>query len=680
MTLLRVTPMVVTALVFLLPAASAQDLELVWADEFDGTSLDLSKWTPQIGTGCPSLCGWGNNELQYYRFENTSVAGGFLRITAKEESFGGRSYTSARIRSLNLGDFRYGRFEMRAQMPIGQGLWPAFWMLPTNSPYGGWAATGEIDIMEYLGHDPDRVSGTLHYGGEFPDNVFSSNAFTLGSGTFHDDFHEFALEWEPCEMRWYVDGQLYATQTNWFSSAAPYPAPFDQPFHLLLNVAVGGNLPGPPDGSTSFPQEMVVDYVRVFQRTDFSACLDEFDNMDHIAPFSNGWFQFNGNVGGGGVGANTTDLPPIDGCRASLESGWGSGGAPGFVGGFGRLNPMDLSTATHFTMWINPDAGQHYTLEINLQDDDNGDNSIPGSPDGADDEFQYVCEISSAGPHAVSGGGWQRLTVPLDAFEDDPTFHFGGNGVFDPVPVSGGGNGQLINVVIAIVSESGADVTFRTDRWAFTRQTASISGRVWNDENSDGTDDAGEPGLADVTVTLFDLVLGQTIASVETAGDGSYDLDALLGALYEVRVDPTDVPAGLDPSGDPDGFGTPHVFATELLCDEFQTARSFGYGPNVVSVPGSAPPAQGLRTAPDPAAARAAIRFELAASASVELAIFDVVGRRVRVLRSGVTPAGPHEVAWNLRDGAGSRVGAGVYYTVLETPFGRDATRITVLD
>ena len=241
--------------------------ELVWADEFDGAAVDPGKWEFQTGTGTAYglPAGWGNNELQYYQEANATVAGGMLTITARRESVGGRSYTSARLRTLGRAAWSHGRFEMRARMPLGQGLWPAFWMLPTDTRYGGWAASGEI--MEYLGHEPERIHGTIHYGAPWPNNSFSGNTYDLpGGGRFDDDFHVFAVEWQRGQIRWYVDDVLYATQTEWFSTAAPYPAPFDVDFHLLLNLAVGGNFPGPPNDSTSFPQELVVDYVRVYQQ------------------------------------------------------------------------------------------------------------------------------------------------------------------------------------------------------------------------------------------------------------------------------------------------------------------------------------------------------------------------------------------------------------------------------
>jgi len=458
----RLARWVATAGFVLATPADAQ-YTLVWEDEFDGIALDPAKWEAQIGDGCPSLCGWGNNELQYYRAENATVADGLLTITAREEAFGGRDYTSARLRTLGLGDWTYGRFEMRARMPIGQGLWPAFWLLHSDTTYGIWPASGEIDIMEYLGQEPTEVFGTIHYGG--PDPVFASTGTQLAGGTFHDDFHTFAVEWDPTEIRWYVDGEQYACNSHWWSAGGPYPAPFDHDFHLILNLAVGGNLPGAPDGTTEFPQELVVDWVRVYQKPQAAITTLLFDGMDHADPFGNDWFVFSG-IGGGGIGATTSDVDPTIGCRAALESGWGGGA--GFIGGFGRTFPLDLTTPgmTHFTFWINPDADQRYTLEINLQDDDDGDDRIPPTPNGGDDEFQFEVEVGPEGP-VVAGGGWQEVSIPLVDFTDDDSFHYGGNGILDPEAVSAGGNGRLINVVFAIVSPEGGAQTFRTDRWAF---------------------------------------------------------------------------------------------------------------------------------------------------------------------------------------------------------------------
>ena len=236
--------------------------ELVWQDEFDGDAIDESKWSFEVNGK-----GGGNNELQYYTDfpENAFVEDGMLVIEAREEKHIGRNYTSARIRTVGKGDWKYGRFEIRAKMPEGQGLWPAIWMLPSIYKYGGWPSSGEIDIMELLGHEPAEVHGTLHYGG-LGNHQYTGTEYSLDQGDFTNEFHDFALEWEEGEIRWYVDGEHYQTQSNWNTKNSPFPAPFDQEFHLILNVAVGGNWPGSPDETTTFPQRMTVDFVRVYQR------------------------------------------------------------------------------------------------------------------------------------------------------------------------------------------------------------------------------------------------------------------------------------------------------------------------------------------------------------------------------------------------------------------------------
>lgn len=258
----------------------AQCYNLVWADEFNGSTLDATKWTYQTGAS-----GWGNNELQYYtdRTDNAYVSGGSLKIEAKSESYMGANYTSARIRSINQGDWTYGKMEASIKLPEGQGIWPAFWMMPTESVYGIWPASGEIDIMEYLGHQTDRVYATCHYGNTYLDKSSSGSTYVKPTGNYNDGaFHTFTVEWEPTQIRWYVDG----TQFHTFNAGdeSPYHFPFDQDFHFILNVAVGGNWPGNPDGTTMFPQIMEVDYVRVYQE------LDDIDINGEITvePTANG--------------------------------------------------------------------------------------------------------------------------------------------------------------------------------------------------------------------------------------------------------------------------------------------------------------------------------------------------------------------------------------------------------
>ncbi len=249
-------------------SVSAQNWQMVWSDEFDGDSLDSAKWSYQTGTGSDyGLTDWGNNELQYYREQNIAVSDGLLRVSAKKEFYGGKSYSSGRIRTINRGDWKYCKIEFRAKMPEGQGLWAAIWMLPTDEDYGGWAASGELDIMEYLGHEASTVHGTLHFGGGWPNNQSKGTSYQTDTWSFSSEFHDFAIVWEERKIRWYVDGKLYQTQGegDWYSSAAGFPAPFDRRFHLLINLAVGGNWPGSPNGNTEFPQDILVDYIRVYQ-------------------------------------------------------------------------------------------------------------------------------------------------------------------------------------------------------------------------------------------------------------------------------------------------------------------------------------------------------------------------------------------------------------------------------
>lgn len=243
---------------------------LAWSDEFDGpgVAVDSTKWSFDIGGN-----GWGNNELETYtsRTANSDLEGGSLVVKTLRETFTGpdnitRNYTSARLLTRNKFTQAYGRFEARIKIPYGQGIWPAFWMLGDNIDTAGWPNCGEIDIMENIGKEPSIVHGTFHGPGYSAANGVTA-AFTLPNGRkFSDDFHTFAVEWEPNVMRFYVDGLLYKTRT-------PADLPpgttwvFNHPFFIILNVAVGGGFPGNPDGTTVFPQTMQVDYVRVYQRT-----------------------------------------------------------------------------------------------------------------------------------------------------------------------------------------------------------------------------------------------------------------------------------------------------------------------------------------------------------------------------------------------------------------------------
>jgi beta-glucanase (GH16 family) len=237
---------------------------LTWSDEFDlpdGSPPDPENWNHSTGGD-----GWGNSELQTYtdHIENAYIENGMLVIQAIEEDYMGRHYTSARLNTMVWHEFQYGRIEVRARLPNTQGIWPAIWMMPSRANYGNWPASGEIDIMEMIGSEPFRAYGTLHYGN--PHEMQSDSYDLSGGATFDQDFHVFAIEWEENEIRWYVDDVLYHSASEWFTSTADYPAPFDLSFYLILNVAVGGTWPGNPDETSVFPQIMQIDYVRVYQK------------------------------------------------------------------------------------------------------------------------------------------------------------------------------------------------------------------------------------------------------------------------------------------------------------------------------------------------------------------------------------------------------------------------------
>lgn len=232
---------------------------LVWQDEFDGDALNTSNWSFETGTG---TSGWGNNELQYYREENTSVGNGVLTIEARNESFGGSNYTSSRITTQGKQEFKYGRIDIRAALPYGQGLWPALWMLGDNFSTIGWPECGEIDIMELTGGgDGDKtVFGTIHWDDDGTKADYGETT-SLSSGTFADEFHVFSIIWDDQSITWYVDDKQYLVVDITPANLEE----FHNEFFFIFNVAVGGNLPGSPDASTVFPQRMYVDYVRVFQ-------------------------------------------------------------------------------------------------------------------------------------------------------------------------------------------------------------------------------------------------------------------------------------------------------------------------------------------------------------------------------------------------------------------------------
>ena len=236
--------------------AQGQERKIVWEENFDGNKLNESHWNIELGDGCPN-CGWGNNERQLYTKDNHSVKDGLLTIVAKKD---GEKYTSTRITTKSKKEFKYGRIEARAKLPVGHGIWPAFWMLGSNISEVGWPQCGEIDILEYIGREPDMVFTSLHTKDSHGNTI---NTKKTKFETIEEGFHIFAAEWNKDKIDFFVDGKLVYT----FSPANKTNDiwPFDQPFYVIVNMAIGGNFGGPKVDDSIFPQEFILDYIRVYE-------------------------------------------------------------------------------------------------------------------------------------------------------------------------------------------------------------------------------------------------------------------------------------------------------------------------------------------------------------------------------------------------------------------------------
>ncbi len=334
--------------------SAAQCYELVWSEEFDYEGLpDSSVWTMEEGGG-----GWGNNELQYYTkndLDNAIVADGKLTIKVLEESYGGRDYTSARLITLGKVNFRYGKVEVSIRLPYGQGIWPAFWMMGEKITRVGWPACGEIDILELVGGpDSDNVvHGTAHWDNNGSHAMYGGST-TLPEGIFADTFHVFSIEWTPEVIRWFLDGEQYHV----IDITPAELGEFHDAFFLLLNVAVGGNWPGSPDGTTVFPQVMEVDYARVYQsgkepeiRGDSSVIIQS-TGYRYSLPYS-GQFEYEWTVpaGAGLVSGQGTNEIVVD---------WGCSSGPiqcdltGLCGSYALSKDVQAGIEIHGPMFIAP--------------------------------------------------------------------------------------------------------------------------------------------------------------------------------------------------------------------------------------------------------------------------------------------------------------------------------------
>lgn len=236
---------------------NAQDLELVWEENFDGSDLEMASWNFETGDGCPLLCGWGNNERQIYTKKNHLVKDGLLYISVKKE---GNRYTSSKITTQGKKEFQYGKIELRAKLPLGKGLWPAFWMLGSNIKSVGWPKSGEIDILEYVGKEPEYIFTSLHTPYSHGQTVNTRKERVKG---IEEGFHTYAIEWSAESIEFFIDGNLFYSFAPKIKNEETWP--FNKPFYMILNVAIGGNFGGPDVDDSIFPQEFVIDYIRVYQ-------------------------------------------------------------------------------------------------------------------------------------------------------------------------------------------------------------------------------------------------------------------------------------------------------------------------------------------------------------------------------------------------------------------------------
>jgi beta-glucanase (GH16 family) len=607
-------------------APASATYSLVWSDEFNGTSLDYANWTPDIGNGCPSLCGWGNNELEYYRAENVTVSGGNLVLETRDESYGGASFTSGKVTTRGKQTFLYGRIEMRAQIPTGGGMWPAFWMMPQDDVYGGWAASGEIDIME-SSNATTSVGGALHFGGGWPDNASTSASYSLGGANFADQFHIYAVEWEPTVIRWYVDGVLFATRVSsqWYSDAAPENplAPFDQEFYIILNAAIGGEYTGcttPSCITASLPQQYLIDYVRVYKDI-----VNLAPTVAVTSPAAGATLP----VGDITINATASDA---DGSVVSVE----------FYNGAAYLG--EDATAPYTFTW-NTVADGCYAIVARAVDDLGGT--------GTDSVDITVGAGCGQGPYLAG-----PFTFPTKIEAED--FDVGGESIAYHDTYAGNNGGQYRtteDVDIEACSDTGGgygvgwiiqdewleytvDVPASGEYTIETRVSSLSTGGVFHLE-FDGVDKTG-----DVTVPV--TTGWQTWATVSATA-------TLSAGTQVMRFAPTT-----------SGFNVNYFEVVGIPASDVPDLQSAGHALHPCY--------------PNPFNPATTISYDLQAPATVNLAVYDVAGKLVQTLIAfEATDTGHHEVIWNGRDKTGRVVSAGVYFYRLDADGYSETRRMTLV-
>ena len=397
--------------------------KLVWHDEFEGKEINMDNWTYDV----PSNGRW-NGEIQSYTNNNAFIQDGALIIEAREETItesSGESYdySSGKLITQGKQKFTYGRIEIRAKMPTGQGVWPALWMMPENEQlYGTWPVCGEIDIMEMLGNKPDEIHGTVHFGE--PHQQIQGTYNLPKDQSFADDYHIYRIEWQPGRIEWYLDDVLYHTASDWYSKLGgssqdyPYPAPFDQDFYIIMNISVGGSWPGNPDDTTVFPQQMAVDYIRVYEKEDYEVFAKPvLQEIEARKPLEDGNYLYNGRFDQGDFEVETAEG------EASTVDEWtffqGPAGVSTYSVSDGVLHvQIDKGGETDYAVQVfqtpvHLKQGSSYEVSFDVKADEEREIKIKIGSDGDRNWVDYANE-----PPMTVSTEWSTLTFTFEMSDE----------------------------------------------------------------------------------------------------------------------------------------------------------------------------------------------------------------------------------------------------------------------
>ena len=597
--------------------ASAQRYELVWSDEFDGEELDRQTWERWYGTAF-------NQELQFYtrRDTNSYVQDGLLHIVGLRESFNGREWTSARMKSQYSADFLYGKFEMRAKLPEGRGLWPAFWMMPSDAEYGGWPYSGEMDIMENRGHEPQNVQGTIHFSrvavenstDPLSDRVFTGDEFTLETGSFFDSYHLFQFEWTDSTLTWSIDDIPYHTIRRSEVEAQAEVYPFNKRFYFILNLAIGGNYLGDaqPDETTPDRNVLLIDYVRAYQDA----------NQPPVITTTYG---------------DSLQVEPLTPTTLTADVSDPDGGTVERVEFLidGELQGTDTTAPFEYEWSATIEGCQE--LEIRAQDNENG----VGISDTTTLVVGSGCSQAPFNdrPHQLPG------TIQLEQYD------VGGAGVsyFETTPDSNLGNLQgndfRTTEAVDIFPDPNDDANYiigEAEAGEWTRYTVEVETSGIYDITFQALPDGGN-GRVD-----FQLDDENWLSFIRLRGSGDTPImktqeDVPLNAgVYDLKMETVITGA------------RPDLLSATLIR---QTSIDGDSGPDLPQQP------QLHQNFPNPFNPSTTISFTLPQPQQVTLSVFNSVGQQVATLIDGVRTSGFHSLSFDA-----SSLSSGIYFYRLQTP------------